>query len=780
MKKNMLLPKTRRELKFRDITNILKQYKWSIFIIVLLSVMISYVYIYFKPSIYNSYSIIKVKTNKPGQSEDVINSTRSIGGTKEVLEEITLLKTFKINKRSLHDINFNIQYFVDSGYKKIELFGESLPIEINNIKILDKSIIGRMFSITPGEKGYTLSYKVPYKAKIKKLFFKTDELNLTRTKYMNYNEVISNPYFELEVKKKAEFTKPIYFILHGNKRDIFEHMIHDRLDILQLEHDTSLIKINFQDTIPERANLYVNALTKSFIDYSIESKNAQNSKTLNFIIEELENIKEELKKSEEKLERQQIAKNIVKPSREAAIYIQNLSNIEIKISENKLKKKLILNLIQFVQNNNNDLDTIAPSVSRLNDDNTLDLIKKLQENKILEEELTLEYTDEFPRLKTIRQQMSTVRGQIEYNLKSLHTNIDYENANLLKQKKSYERDMKKLPSKERELINIKRNYEVKSKMYEYLLKKQAENKIIQLATFSDYQIIDHAYCSNIPIKPKRSLIMLLSIFLGLLLGSVLSFIRHSRNNYIQNKDDIEQSTSLPLYGSIPYFKQPANQVHVHKEVKLPFSESFRTLRTNLQFMRKEDKGTIILLTSTIANEGKSTISANLSTIFEMAKYKTIVINFDLRKPSLHKFFDVPNEKGVSSFLNGRHSIKEIIQSTEFGNLDIIPSGPIPLDPSELILSKEIPKLFEELKKIYEYIIIDTAPIGIVSDTKTLMKYTDLNLIIIREDYAKKDFILTLEEMVEKHQFENIGLILNASKAKGGEYGYGYSYEYKYK
>jgi len=777
MQKNITLSKPRKELKLQDIINILKQYKWSILSIILLSVVLSYVYIYFKPSVYNSYSIIKVKTNGQAQSEDVINKTTSIVGSKDVLEEITLLKTFKINNRSLDDVNFNIQYFIDSEYKKIELFGDDLPIEITNIKIFDKNIIGRMFTITPKEKGYTLSYKVPYQAKLKKIFFKTNEFNLTKIEQTNYNRTIRNPYFQLTVKKKIEFTQPIYFILHGNKRDIFEHMIHDKLDILQLEHDTSLIKINFQDTIPARANLYVNALTKSFIDYSIESKNTQNSKTLNFIVEELENIKKELKDSEEKLEQHQIAKNIVKPSQEAGLYIQNLSNIEIKISENNLKKKLILNLIQFVQNNDN-LDTIAPSVARLNDDNTLGLIKKLQENRIIEEELTLDYTDEFPKLKMIRQQISTIRNQIEYNLKSLRTNIGYENSNLLKQKKSYELDMKKLPSKERELINIKRNYEVKSTMYEYLLKKQAENKIIQLATFSDYQIIDNAYCSNIPIKPKRSLILILSIFLGLLLGSFIAFIRHSRNNYIRSKDDIEHNTALPLYGSIPYFKQLKNQVNVHKEAKSPFSESFRTLRTNLQFMSQKDKGTVILVTSTIPGEGKSTTSANLSTILEMAKYKTIVINFDLRKPSLHKFFDVPNDKGVSGFLNGQYAIEDIILSTEFANLDIIPSGPIPLDPSELILSKKLPQLFEQLKDIYEYIIIDTAPIGVVSDTKTLMKYTDLNLIIIREDYAKKDFILTLEELVEKHDFKNVGLILNASKAKGGEYGYGYSYEYK--
>jgi capsular exopolysaccharide synthesis family protein len=280
-----------------------------------------------------------------------------------------------------------------------------------------------------------------------------------------------------------------------------------------------------------------------------------------------------------------------------------------------------------------------------------------------------------------------------------------------------------------------------------------------------------------PIKPKRIFSIILGLFLGFLIGSVLAFLRHSRNTYIRNKTDIENLTTLPVYGSIPFFKQNKNKISVNNGLKSPFSEAFRTLRTNLQFVSQKDEGTIMLITSTIAGEGKSTSTANLATILEMAKYKTIVINFDLRKPTLHKFFDVNNDRGISTYLDGQHSIEEVINTTEFANLDIITSGPIPSNPSELILSKQLPLFFEKLKGMYDYIIVDTAPIGIISDTKTLIQYSDLNLIIVREDYAKKGFITTIEELIQKHNFQNVGLLLNASKAQGGEYGYGYSYEY---
>ncbi len=769
------------ELSIKEILDILSNYKWSIIVITMVITMLSYLTTYFKPSIYVSSATIKVKGREKSNSNDVINNTLNTESTKDVHEEITLLKTYKMNKASLEKINYSVQYFKNVAYKTVEIYNKESPIEINNVKILDSSILGKHITLIPHKTGYDLVYKKTYKIKLKQKLFNTKEFEFKTLKNLKFDKIIRTPYFVLSVQKKSKITNPIEFSLQGEgeqrRRDIFESIIRNRLIVKQLEKDTSLIQINFEDTLPKRANLYINSLIENFINYSIENKNTQNKKTLEFITKELRNLKRELKTSEEKLEIHQINYNIANPSSQANLYIKNLSDIDIEISENKLKQQLISNLIDFVQNNYN-MSSIAPSIEKLKDSSTLKLIAQLQDSQLEEEKLAEEYTDEYPKLKTLRKTIVITIGRIENNLKSLQKNIDYQNLNLLQRKNKYEQEMNSLPSKERELVNIKRNYEVKSKMYEYLLKKQAENKIIQLATFSNYQVIDKAYSSKVPIRPKRFLSIVLGFMLGLLMGSILAFIRHHKNHYIINKYDIEKSTSLPIYGTIPYFKQKKYKISLYNKLKSPFSEGLRTLRTNLQFIAQKKEGVIILITSTIAGEGKSTITANLATILEMAKYKTIVVNFDLRKPTLHKFFDLDNSKGVINYLRGESMLNEIILSTEFAHLDVIPSGPIPSNPSELIFSKELPKLFEKLKDMYEYVLIDTAPMGIISDTKILMQYADLNLIIVREDYAKKEFIDTLEEMIKTHDFKNIGLILNASKAKGGEYGYGYSYEYK--
>ena len=767
-----------KDFSFYDFFSIFSKYKWSILFITLLITVLSYVYLYFKPSIYNSYAIIKVKSHS-STSKDLIKNTAFTAPIKDVVEEISLLKTYKINEKVLDKLNFKVQYYKDDNYKKVEIFN-NIPITIKNIKIYNKKILNKKISLLPHKDGFRIFYMLSYKEKLKKFIFDKVEISFDKDKVYNYNTLIKTKYFEIYVQNnKKAINTPLHFVLNGDSRRIYETKIKKNLHISQLEKDTALIKISYDDNIPQRAQLYVESLTKNFIKNSITSKRNQNLKTRNVITEELNKIKKDLKSSESELERYQKTKRILNPSTQGSLFLKNLSDIEIELSENDLKQKLITNLLNFVSENYN-LNAVAPSLSRLNEKHTLKLLTDLQEKQLLIEKLSNEYTSEYPELKILQKQTSNIRRRIIDNLKSLKVNIEYKNQSLLKRKSTYEHDLESLPAQERQLVNIKRNYEVKSTMYAYLLKKESENKIIQHATSSDYKIIDHAYTAERPIKPLRTIILLLSVFLGFIIGFIIAFLRQLKNNHILSKQDLEMLTSLPIYGSIPFYKQRSNNIEVIKEIKSPFTESFRTLRTNLQFLTKEKDSLSILVTSAIAGEGKSTTVSNLATILNKARYKTIVINLDLRKPTLHKFFSVDNSIGMSTYLNGQHNdISEIISQTEFGELDIIPSGPIPKDPSELILSPLLPKLIKELKNRYEYVIIDTAPIGLVTDTKTIMQYCDLNLILIRANYSKSNFIPILEEMIVKYNFQNIGLILNGAKdTGGGEYGYGYSYEYK--
>jgi len=413
----------------------------------------------------------------------------------------------------------------------------------------------------------------------------------------------------------------------------------------------------------------------------------------------------------------------------------------------------------------------------VNDQSTLELITRLQEAQIREEGLRIEYSGKHPGLVAVRKQIQHIKNKIVLSIENLKSSISHRNKNLKKLKKSYEKSLESLPTQERTLINLKRDYEVSSETYNYLLKKKSENEMLKVAILSDYRIVDNAYNNGVPIGIKTPILLLIALILGVILGVLQALVRNLMNDKIQTRHDVESLTTLPIYGILPTLNQKVLKLEVFKDQRSPFTESYRSLRTNLQFARKANQANVILVTSTVSGEGKSTIVANLGAIFQMANMKTVLVNLDLRKPTLHHYFNVPNKAGISTYLSGSSRIGEIIQSTEYKNLDIISSGPTPPNPSELILTDKLDELIEVLKEEYDYIFIDSAPMGLVSDTMHLMQYADVSLIVFRENYAKKSFVTDLNNLVEKHDLKHIGLVINSVDASSSSYGYGYGYGY---
>ena len=351
----------------------------------------------------------------------------------------------------------------------------------------------------------------------------------------------------------------------------------------------------------------------------------------------------------------------------------------------------------------------------------------------------------------------------------------------MQKKKSLERQIQYLPIKEKKIVNIKRGYEVSSSMYNYLLKKKTESELLIVSTLSDYKVVEKAHTISKPIKPKRTLMMVASPLAGLLVGIILAVIFQGFNTKINSKEELENLGDYPLLGVVPELNKKSVQLEVYSEKNSPFTESYRTLRSYLPVKDEEGLAKVVLLTSIEANEGKTTITANLGAITQMAGYKSIILNLDLRKPNLHAYFGLKNNRGMSSYLSGEDTIQDIIFATKYTNLHIITSGPIPENPAELILSSRLTELLDILKRRYDYIFIDSAPVGLVSDTIHLMKLSDLNLVVFREGKAEKSFVSILENISEKNNLKNIGFILNHSSKKNSKdaYGYGYGYGYDY-
>ncbi len=768
-----------KEIDLREIIEIVLKFKWSILFFTLISTLLILIYLYFQSSIYRSSALIEVKSNiqKNIIGDSSISNSSSIISKEKIDKEIEILRTFYINSKVLDTINFKTRYYIDSKFKKAEIY-KDIPISVDDIAIFDNKILGKKIKITPLKDGFHLSIPKSFLNKLSKynpLHKKDKEVLLDPNRKYQFNTTIETDYFALHIKKLHKLEKPIYFTLNGgNNKSIFDS-VKNHLIISQVTKFAPLIRVEFEDNIIERADKYVNTLIDIFIQQSIEDKGKKTEAIINFINKELIKTKKKLDEYELRLERYKIENNAIQPSLQGTTYINDLSKIEKEISENKLKKSLILNILNIAKQKD-DIDTLATSLMKLDDAPTISLINKLQEIQIKEEELRAKYSYMHPSLRPIKKQIYHIQRNIINNIKNLKFRVEEKLKSLDKLKSSYKTKLDSLPTKERRLIGLKRDYDVSSNIYNHLLKKKSENQISKVAIQSDYRVIDYAQNTQaLPVKPKRFFLLVLGIMLGLILGLVQAFLRNYFDDKINSKKELEELTTLPLYGILPEIKKKNIKLEVLEDPKSPYAESYRSLRTNLQFTQSKDNAHVILVSSTIMGEGKSTTVANLSAIFNLAGYKCVVINLDLRKPTLHKFFNVDNSVGMSTYLSGRSKIEDIISPTEYEDLDIITSGPIPPNPSELIMTEKLQELTDTLKESYDYIFIDSAPLGLVTDTMNLMQYADINLIIFRENYALKSFAKDLNNLVERHNLKHIGLILNGSEMSSGSYGYGYGY-----
>ena len=713
-------------------------YKWSILTIMLLFIVLMKVKLYFTPSVYESYAIIKVKVNENKvDSKDLLRDSLFKTNTVGINQEMAILQTYQTNEKALKKIDFKVKYFIKDGYRKKEIY-DTVPLKITNITKIEPKYIDKFITILPLKNGFSVDVEGV-------------ENNTTYA----YDVEVETPFFSAVVSKNKEFITPLYIKLQGSSRRIYETIIKDNLSVSQLKLETNLIKVAFQDTIPKRANEYIDALVDVYINRSIKKKDSINSKILNFLNDRLEVTKKKLDIAESELEEYQSTNKNIDPSMNSKDSYEKLSDIELQLSEIQLKEQLISNLLIFIKRNRN-LDSIAPTLLEFNAQSTLKLISDIQALQIKEDELSVEFTDKYPPLIKLRKRMRSIKRQVSLNIKNLKSTLKLKRKNLLKQKKKYEAILTALPKKEKNYINFKRNYEVNSKIYTYLLEKKSENELLQVATISDYEAIDKAYSSMIPVKPKRMALLILAGIIGLGLGVILALIRSLFKKKIQKKQEIEELIKLPLYGHIPLFKE-------NKGINRAIEEAYRKLAINLQFSKKENEGNIVLVTSSIKGEGKTTTLANLTGIFRETKYRSVLIDLNLIEPSLHTYFsmDLPYS-GMSTYLSRRDNLGNIIFTTHYSNLDIITAGPIPPDPAELIASSQLEELFSVLKERYDYIFIDTPSFEEVPQVLDLVKYADKSLVVLRENVSSKPLVEKLERAIKEKKLRNIGLVFKST------------------
>ena len=561
-----------------------------------------------------------------------------------------------------------------------------------------------------------------------------------------------------------------------------------KLSVSPIEEEATLVTLSVSGFVPGQEVDYLNKLMEVYILQGLEVKNQTAERTIEFIDGQIGTISDSLKIAENSLENFRLSNKLVDLSREGN-YIQNrLESYENERSSLLLQKKYYDYLKEYVDSRNETGDIVSPGAMGVSNAPLERMVAELATMQQQKNKLKLNISEDLPAMTSFDKSIMDVKALIAENITSSMINL----GNAIKEADHrislVEAELNRLPGTERRLINIQRKFDLNNTVYNYLLEKKAEAGIARASTVSDNRIIDYAQTFNssrISPKPRQNYSM--ALISGFLIPAILILLIDYLNNKVIDKKDIEKGTKAPVLGYISH-NSLQTEIPVVEKPGSTLAESFRSVRTNLKYFIKDTKNPVLSVSSTISAEGKTFISINLAAIIASNNNKVLLIGLDLRKPRIHRIFGIDNDNGISNYLIGQEKFESIILETGIENLWYTPSGPVPPNPAELIDSPAMNDFIDRAKKIFDYIIIDTPPVAIVTDALLVSPLTDFYLFVVRQRYTTKNTLGLIEELHRNENIKSLGIVLNDISTTGyygyglrygysGGYGYNYGYNY---
>jgi tyrosine-protein kinase Etk/Wzc len=746
----------------KNLIKIIKNWYWFL-IFLSLSVAGSVFYLYKSTKYYGASATILIKPQK-NAFKDALSDQLPMGPKKEDLaNEQMIMTSTKLVDEAVTKLNLDIAYYIEGMLKTGEVY-KGTPFSVEG-KILDPSLVGAPFRIT-------ILNKDQYRLDIDLEFYKFSRIQ-------KFGEPIVNDKFSLVINGNAGA------ITNNNRINeikylfrIFEHKqvvkrYQEALSVAKSD-EASVITVQIQDPVPEKAVDILNTLINLYIENSIAVSKEINTNTLTFIDNELREVEADLTGAETNLVQYQSNRTPVNPTETGTAYLTQ--KMEAEKEKSKLKAQLdAINALTDNLNASKD-NSISPSVLAETNDPSLSLaITKLGDLQQKRSSLMFSNTPSSPVVKEVDAQIIELRQNVMSSIYAVKKGLVSKINSLTEQVGEYSVTMQQMPSTQRGLTNYARKVEISEKIYLFLLETRAQTVIAKAAIVADKLILEPAISTGL-IKPIKEKILFTGVGVGFALSFLVIFLKGVFLNYIQTKDDLKELTTQPIIGVIGKSKEAkGDYLVVDKFPQSITSEAFRVIRTNLAYFSPKSANKVVLVTSSVASEGKTFCAINIATILAKAKKTVILVDLDLHKPKQANAFNLQNDIGVTSYLVGKAGLKEVIKDTPVDNLKIILNGPRTPNASELILDPMLEEMINELKKTYEYIILDTPPIGLLSDALVLMKHSDLNLYVLKANYSKKDFVEIAHHLIEKNNIKSLCFILNSVNAKNIPGGYGGGY-----
>jgi capsular exopolysaccharide synthesis family protein len=543
---------------------------------------------------------------------------------------------------------------------------------------------------------------------------------------------------------------------------------------------SDVIRLSIEGNEPMREIHYLNGLVSEYINRNLEFRTETKKRSLEFINKQLSGMSDSLNAAGSTVTRFRSQNQVLDISAEGGMVMQQLSEIEKERSQSQMQLDYFRSLLTYIENSDSIRNMVMPSVIGIQDPSLNAVVLKLSDLYSRRAVLSFSTHANNPTLLLLNKEIDQVTSQLRENLINLISNARLTIQNLQRREANITQQLNNLPVKEQQLIDITRQYELTSEIYTFLLQKQAETDIALASTVSNVQVIDPARVERIKETGMSSrTLYLLAFALGLVLPGLIILGLDALNNTIHFQEDVEKLTPLTIIGNVPH-SSSTNELVVIENPRAPITEAYRTIRTNLQYMLSEDRQQVISIHSIRPGEGKSFSSINLASILAVNDKKVLLIGADMRKPRLHQILNCSNESGLSTYLIGQSRYEEVIQKTDIENLYLLAAGPVPPNPAELLERKLYQNLMEQIRKEFDYIVIDNAPVSMVTDGLITGKQADLNIFILRYGVSRKDQLKFINDMAAREVMKHPALVIN--DIRGSRYGYGYhyySYSYHY-
>ena len=693
-----------------------------------------------------------------------------VSSSGNVDNEIEVLRSKSLSEEVVNNLGLFVTYMDEDEFPKKELYQTS-PVLVSLTPQEADKLPGRMeVAMTLQPTGVMdVQMKVgdkEYRKEFEKLpaVFPTDEGTVA---FFVNNDTLS-------AVRPESVTKERHITAFINRPFSVAKGYASSLSIAPTSKTTSVVVISLKNTNPRRGRDFINKLLEMYNINANNDKNEVAQKTAEFIDARIGIISKELGSTEQDLENFKRTAGITDLSSEAQIALTGNAEYEKKRVENQTQINLIVDLQKYLQGSEYE---VLPANVGLQDGGLVGAISRYNEMLIERNRLLRTSTESNPAIVNLNTSIRAMRSNVQATLDATLKGLQITKADLDREASRYSRRISDAPTQERQFVSIARQQEIKAGLYLMLLQKREENAITLAATANNAQIIDAAIADDNPVSPKRMMVYLVALFFGMGIPVGIIYLIGLTKFKIEGRADIEKLTSLPVVGDIPLADEKSGSIAVFENKNNLMSETFRNVRTNLQFMLENGKN-VILVTSTISGEGKSFVSSNLAISLSLLGKKVVIVGLDIRKPGLNKVFNIPQkDHGITQFLtNPSMNLMDLVQPSDINrNLFILPGGAVPPNPTELLARDGLEKAIETLKTNFDYVILDTAPVGMVTDTLLIGRTADLSVYVCRADYTRKAEFTLVNELSENKKLPNLCVAINGLELQKKKYGYYYGY-----